>query len=238
MPEGCRPLGSSVNSRVWKFSAGGENYIFKEFLPRGPLEYFKAVLRGTRSEKAVKAGRILTEKGFLTPSTLAFGVKYAGIIPVRNFLVTRFVSEAYGLDAFLKERMKAYAPKEWFMVKCRIMRRLGETIGRLHAEGVVHGDLRPGNVLVKGWEGAEPEFYFIDNERNSLAPSVPHALLLKNLVQLNMVESSLLSRADRARFFKAYISSFPRLSASRRSLAKEVWAATKDRMEKLGVPLA
>jgi len=41
---------------------------------------------------------------------------------------------------------------------------LGTEIGRLHSKKIIHGDLRPNNVLIE--LGADkPIFHFIDNER-------------------------------------------------------------------------
>ena len=85
------------------------------------------------------------------------------------------------------------------------------TIGRLHATGFIHGDLRTSNVLAhKGCDHFE--FSFIDNERNTQHKPAPGKLLLKNLMQLNMHLPSELSRTDRMRFFESWHSQMRALS--------------------------
>jgi GT2 family glycosyltransferase len=232
MPGEWTPLRSSQASKVWKFYFGGEWYVFKEFSPRGPLEFFKSLIKGTRAERAWNGGYILLGRGFLTPSVLARGVKARWGLPTRNFLLTRFVPDTCGLGTILKERVGTLPPEKRLQVKLGLMQRLGRTIGRLHSGGIFHGDLRPDNILVRGWDGDEPCFYFIDNERNSLFEKVPHNLMVKNLVQLNMVHLSLLSRTDRMRFFLAYLSRHPAKLPEKHSLAGEVWAVTEYRMGK------
>ena len=233
--EGWTLVGSSKNSSVWSFSLDGGEYVFKEYLRRGPFESLKALVNGSRAQRAWKAGCLLSEKGFLSPPLVAWGVKSRLGVPSRNFLVTGFVPDTCGLFTLLNEHFPVLAPGERFRIKSVLIPRLGRAIGRLHSEGIIHGDLRLNNILVKGWQGEEPEFYFIDNERNAFFERPPLGLIVKNLVQVGMVTLPWVRRTDRARFFKAYISRLPRLSASRRSLAKEVWAVTKDRVEKLGV---
>ncbi len=70
----------------------------------------------------------------------------------------------------------------------------------MHATGFIHGDLRTSNVLAR-MQGEEFRFTLIDNERNRQIVPPPGKALLKNLMQLNMLLPSDLSRTDRMRFF-------------------------------------
>ena len=95
------------------------------------------------------------------------------------------------------------------------MSRLGETIGKMHAAGIFHGDLRSGNVFVKKVDD-EWEFFLLDNERTKKYNRIRNRLRLKNLVQINMFKEGL-SRTDRMRFFKAYLNENP-------TIDRNVWA--------------
>lgn len=233
MPEGWVQLQSSHNSRVWKFSEDGRVFIFKAFLDRGPLEGVKRIIRGSRAQRAWNGGAMLAERGFLTPPVLAWGVKAAsGGQTTSNFLVTGFIPGAWGLFTFLKERFNAPEGNNFPGIKRRLISAFGRTVGRLHRSGIIHGDLRLNNIMVRNPEGGEPEFYFIDNERNMLFKKAPFKLVIKNLVQVNMVNLPCVGRKDRMGFLSAYLKEFPEIAPFKKELAKRVWNVTEERMRK------
>ena len=247
-------LGSSTSSNVRRFSFGGEDFVLKEFLKRGPLEGAKAMLRGSRARRAWHAAHTLRDRGFMTPPVAAYGESSRAGLQARNFMVTGFIPDASGLHEIICELLpglepeglesegleseglgSGFDPKTVSTIRRRLLRATGETVGRLHSEGLIHGDLRPGNVMARGWDGESPELYFIDNERNeSFEGTPPWGLLVKNLVQLNMVRLPVLSARERARFFCHYIRTFPGLRSRKKELAREVWQVTLKRMEKHG----
>jgi len=101
-------------------------------------------------------------------------------------------------------------------------------VGRMHARGIVHGDLRWGNILVV--EGPErPRFVFLDNERTRQYLRTPKRKVLKNLVQLNFVSDELLTRTERARFWRAYRAEHPTLAGEPRLWIRRVLARTAQR---------
>ncbi|MBI5598228.1 MAG: hypothetical protein HY890_00650, partial [Deltaproteobacteria bacterium] len=246
MPEDWTLVGSSSTSRVWKFRAAGESekglegkgkwYVFKEFLPRGSLESLKARVRGTRAERAWRGGGLLAERGFLTPPLVAWGVKLRGGFPTaRNFLVTGFVPGVSGLFTFLRDRFNTCKGDDRFYIKRRLAIGLGSTIGRMHSGGVIHGDLRLDNIMVtmpEGWGAQGPRFYFIDNERNAVFKKATLKLIIKNLVQVNMVLLPCVTRSDRMRFYLAYLSNNSAMLPLKKTLAAEVWAKTMERLGK------
>ncbi len=233
-PGGWNVIESSHNTEVWAFENGGERYVFKLFLPRNTFESLKAKVRKTRAERAWMAGRTLLERGLLTPPVLAWGVKSTGVLPGCNFLVTRFISDVLGIYKIFRGPLAGLKTGEGFEARRRLMYALGKTIGMLHASGIIHGDLRPDNVLVKDWSGAKPLFYFIDNERNLLFKSkaLPEDMIIKNLVQLNMFRLEMLTRTDRMRFYVSYLRAFPEMMQDKKNLVTEVWRTTEERMKK------
>ena len=72
----------------------------------------------------------------------------------------------------------------------------------MHKLGIFHGDLRAGNILLQHNDQRRC-FFLIDNERTRQFTAIPLRLIIKNLVQLNMVQTGI-TNTDRMRFLKAY----------------------------------
>jgi hypothetical protein len=104
----------------------------------------------------------------------------------------------------------------------------------VHATGFVHGDLRPGNVLaVQTQDGFR--FTLIDNERNTRKTPTPGKMLLRNLMQLNMLPRKDLSRTDRMRFLQAWRRQMRDLSpVEAKILASEAYRWALQRMRARG----
>lgn len=226
-PAGWHPLGSSLNSNVWKFSFGGQWFIFKEFMARSCFESLKGAVRGTRAERAWKAGHVLREKGFNTPPVVAWGAAGRLGLPGRNFFVTRLV-EGMGVAKFVEGLLTKFPKDERLVVKFDVLRRVGELVGRLHSAGISHGDLRLDNIIVNQ-KGGGYEFYLIDNERTRHFESLPYELVVKNLVQMNMIEGAEFSRLVRMRVFRGYLRGNPGLLGRKNTLARDVLSRTAER---------
>ena len=109
---------------------------------------------------------------------------------------------------------------------------LGEAVGRMHRAGIVHGDLRPGNILARKSDGRW-EVFFIDNERTKKWPFLPNRLRLKNLVQINMLPSDV-SKTDRLRFFHAYLLLNPSVRPRYKEWARKAMSITRRRFQQKG----
>jgi hypothetical protein len=221
LPAGWEMVQSSAYARV--ASNPGRGIYYKEFLPRSPLESVKALARGSRATRARKQGDALLWAGFEAPANLAWGRLSGG----REYL---FTGAARGQDvtSWLQTRLASRAG-EALATRRQLLRDLGVHIGRLHATGFIHGDLRPGNVLADLCQGRFL-FTLIDNERTVQRLPPPGRMLLRNLMQLNMLPLATLSRADRMRFFRGWQRQMRYLSPiEARLLAREAyqWAARR-----------
>ena len=179
--------------------------FYKEFLPRSPAESLKALLKGSRATRARKNSEALLQAGFNAPANIVWGQ----LPRAREYLFTQTVP-GVGVRALIKShasKADGLSLLEWR----ELLRQLGMFIGRLHATGFIHGDLRSSNVLAHR-SALRFEFSLIDNERNSYGKPAPGKLLLKNLMQLNMHGLNELSRTDRLRFFHAWHSQMKDLS--------------------------
>jgi len=192
LPEGWEIVPGSPLSRV-AFNARLQIY-FKEFSVRSPLERLRARLLGGRASLARKRNEELRFVGIETPESIAWGPLPGG----GEYL---FMRAAVGQDiaTWLKTALSDRAG-DALASRRQLLAGLGVFVGRLHATGFIPGDLRPTNIVA---ERLEDRFRFtlINNENTVKKLPPPGRSLLNNLIQLNLLPSSALTRTDRMRFF-------------------------------------
>jgi len=228
-------LPSSKFAKVFKFNVylKGKIYslILKQYLNRSFFDILKNSLRPCRAERAFKAGRMLKRYGFFTPDIVAVGRKTFAGIPTGNFLITSQVENSVPLYKMLDIDISQ---------KQQLIKQFGQTVGRMHAAGIFHGDLRLGNVLVKPVVSlSNPKddnrfvFIFLDNERTKKYDKLPHRLRLKNLVQ---VFFSCPNAGDDGKncFLDAYLSQ-QKMKINKDKLFAQIAARVKKRLAAKGV---
>ena len=223
LPKDWEWVKSSSNTIVARHLKQNVAY-YKEYLNRSLFEGLKNLIRTSRCDRARVQGEILRQKGFRSPEILCWGQH-----GYRNFMVTEGVN-ATSLGHFIYKHWEPPLSKDQFHAKRELIKKFGEEIGRLHKEGIFHGDLRLNNILVQQTEMGI-YFYFIDNERNRCFKRIPTRLIKKNLVQVNMVYPSYVTLQDRLRFFMAYSKIYPRFTIEKKeSLMKKVHQHTLRRL--------
>jgi tRNA A-37 threonylcarbamoyl transferase component Bud32 len=197
----------------------------KEYFYRSWWDFVKHLFRRSRARRAMRAGLMLAENGFESPPVIAIGRRKFAFFTTRSFMVTLEVENTRSVYQIVRQARHRSREKRSFA------RALGRTVGRMHAEGIFHGDLRPGNVLARkerdGWR-----IFFLDNERTKRFRRLPKRLRLKNLVQINMFEPGEVSNTDRMRFFKEYWAENKKDEATRTALIKKVLEKTRRRLRK------
>ncbi len=222
---------ASEFARIFKFavefSGSTQQVFYKEYLCRSMWDFAKHIFRTSRANRAFQASLMLQENGFNVPEVIAFGEERNGFFCRRNFLLTREVEDAKQFFLCIRDRCQDLT-KETLRDKRRLIRAFGQTIGRMHAEGIFHGDLRLGNILARqnnsGWQ-----FFFLDNERTRKFLKLPGSLRLKNLVQTNMFREDI-NNTDRLRFLKAYLRENHIIAPIRKLWAKKITTKTNKRL--------
>ncbi len=173
----------------------------KEYLYKNILDAIKHLIKRNHAKRVALATELLSSNGLNAPEILIYGWK-AGL-PFSNhfFTVAREISDSKSVSQTIR---KFESENTDITIRRKFYSALGKEIGKLHAKNISHGDLRSGNILVQENNG-DWIFYYIDNERTQGFKQLPMKLRIKNLVQVNMLRSSAISRTDRLRFFKEYI---------------------------------
>jgi hypothetical protein len=201
-----KALPSSEFSRVCRFNItidGADRDVYiKWCFRKSGLASLKSLIVGSLAKCSYKAEIMLAKNGFDVPVTVAIGESSSGPFHSESFSVTLGIENTKRALDIMRQTREITTPEK--LAGSRdMMRNFGRTIGKMHANGIFHGDLRFGNVLLSP-EGASWRFFFIDNARTKKYILLPFWLRVKNLVQLNISVSGFLSRTDRIRFFREY----------------------------------
>jgi len=239
---------SSKFSRVYKltirFDDVDKGVYFKQYLCRSIWDFIKDFVRASRAKRAFKATEMLGENGFEAPAIIAIGEFRYGLCHTTNFLVTLEIENAEHVYQIISKsqenltteqlRGDAILQKKHEMEtrgKRQLIQALGRTIGRMHAKGIFHGDLRLGNILASQDENRW-RFFFLDNERTRKFYRLPARLQLKNLVQVNMFPPATMSNTDRMRFFREYWVENEETRSKKVALIEKVLKKTRRRLDK------
>jgi tRNA A-37 threonylcarbamoyl transferase component Bud32 len=220
---------SSKFARVYKltvrFDDVDKRVYFKQYLCRSVWDFIKDFVRASRAERAFKAVEMLGENGFDAPAIIAMGKFRYGLYHTTNFLVTLEIEDAKQIYQFISDSKLETRSKR------KLIRAFGQTVGRMHAKGIFHGDLRLGNILARQEKNCW-RFFFLDNERTRKFHRLPARLRLKNLVQVNMFPPAAMSNTDRMRFFKEYWAQNEKAKTKKADLIKKVLKKTRRRLDK------
>jgi len=223
------PIRSSRHTDVMRgrlvFRGRVMDLYIKRFRHRSPIDALKHVVRPSRARRDAIGADRLRSAGLRAPVIAAVADRRIGPMCLESLAITLAVS---GEPLYAYVQRTAACP-ELRPQRHAVLRALGRCVGRMHAAGIVHGDLRPGNVLVDPVT-EPPTFTFLDNERTARHRRIPDPGRLKNLVQINMLPTGL-SRTDRLRFWRAYLAENPTLQPAARIWADRIAAVTARRME-------
>jgi tRNA A-37 threonylcarbamoyl transferase component Bud32 len=237
--EHCGP-GSSVSRVVLEARQGTIDLAVKWNHWRGWRGALSDTLRGSRAARALEGARCLRATGLDHPESLAIAERRRLGLVRESFLLTRFLAGSEPLPAAMPalraapERRRALAYN------------LGDVIGRLHAGGLDHSDLKHSNLLVSS-DGAIA-LLDLDSLIPQRAPIWRRRV--RALGQLEAYATDLypwLPRTDRLRFLASYLRRNPELAGRRRELVDAVAAwvrrrlaawGRKDRSDHIRYPLA
>ena len=183
---------------VWRIAVAGRDYFVKVYHPRGLLHRAKLVWRGPTAVEEWNVGRYAAAFGVgsVVPVACAWtgSLRSAGL----SILITEAVPNARPLSDYWND------VKHDRHLADTLMDSLARLIARAHQCGYRHGDMHPGNILVRsGRTGAT--IHFVDLHKVQTGSSVSLAGVVRNLAQLNQWFRRNASRAWRLRFLVRYL---------------------------------
>ena len=150
----------------------------------------------------------LTERGIDTPPVAAARARKAPGYGHHLALATRRIEGARDFESMLVDVRGGRAQRASLRPA---LRAFGAMVARLHANGFVHADLTPKNVLVELRAEAGPRLWLIDLDRSRIESPLTAAVRRANLGRLwrfvdrrEQRDGRALTRADVARFLRAY----------------------------------
>ncbi|MBM4307573.1 MAG: hypothetical protein FJ123_12665 [Deltaproteobacteria bacterium] len=181
---------------------GGDRICVKQFCYPKLIDRLKEAFRLSKGLKAWIGGNGLRARGISTVQPLGFIEKNDLFGPAESFFVMEAPQGSQELDRYLFKGIDTFEEKRRFIKAC------ANWLFHLHEKNLYHQDMKACNILVLR-EGQMWDFSLLDLEDLQLNSKVDEKRLFKNLLQLNTSIPSLVTRADRLRFFRAYVVQHP-----------------------------
>ena len=165
------------------------NFVVKRYNFKKPLNLLKDFFRPTKARRAFQLGYHLELVKVRTPAVIAVAEHRPLGLALRSYLVMEKIESAIALAEAAQDDP-------------RLAKRLARLIGRMHAEGFTHRDLKASNVLMDG----QGEPWLIDLDGLSFSGDVSARAAVSNLKRLERGLSGkpLDTTANRLRFFREY----------------------------------
>ena len=205
----------------WTDEKVGSAFFVKRLTSRGPIDWLKHLFRLSRGMRALLEGARLESDGFKAPRAVCLVELPSRGSVTESMLVTEDIGDAFNIYDWFHEVRGTLKQKR------HLIAAYGTEVGRMHARGIFHGDMRKSNVLCRV-DDAGYVFYWLDNERNRKYPEIPFIKRIKNLTQVNM-EREGVTLTDRMRFWKAYALAAGVAADDARRIQRGVIAKTQKR---------
>jgi tRNA A-37 threonylcarbamoyl transferase component Bud32 len=183
---------------VYRVRLPGLDCHVKHYRLLGLRSRVRQMLRPVKARREYDISAELSSRGVPTPVPLAWGVEAAGRGPAASWLITETVADAVPLVTFLETQRLQPGIRQKLAIA------VGSFLAGLHASGVLHHDLHPGNLLVR-FEDGRPLLWLIDLHAVRIGQPCRWAARRENLVIFNRYFQLRADRTDRLRFWRAYV---------------------------------
>jgi tRNA A-37 threonylcarbamoyl transferase component Bud32 len=169
----------------------------KHYRPSGLHSQLREFLRRNKAGREAALAVAIRIRGISTPEPIGWGREIGGIGNTGGWLITR-TEPGVPLSTLFESGCQLAAESAH-----ELARELGRFVARLHAAGVVHHDLHPGNILVDS-VSAQPRFSLLDLHAVRIRQACTWPVRRANLVVFNRYFALRASRSARLRFWRSY----------------------------------
>jgi hypothetical protein len=185
-------------------SAGTVIYVKHNLLP-DLRAWLRQLVRPSKARTELNRALAVAACGVQTIEPLALGERQAFLGACDSYLITRSLEDTQTLNTLLATTLIALPPARQAAVRRRLAVALGRFVARLHDAGIRHYDFHAANILVRVDTADQPELFLIDLGPVRVGPTLGWRASRDNLVMLGGWFTTRVSRADRLRFWRAYL---------------------------------
>ena len=178
---------------------------YARYRPRNRWKAFWDRFRHGRALRGWCMGHALRARGIATARPVAVCQVRLGWFRTESFLATEWIEGAENLHIY-GWRLAGLSPAERLRRAAGSAESLGKLVGRMHARGISHGDLKASNVLVVE-RGAEIETRLIDAEDVRIARRLTLRRRVRDLARLvtGIEAHPWVTRSIVCRFLRSYL---------------------------------
>ncbi len=195
---------------------------YQRYRPRNRWKAFWGIFRRSRALRGWRLGHALLLRGIATARPLAVCDVRRPWHRRQSYLATEWIDGAENLHQY-GWRLAGENPPQRLRRAARCAESLGRLIGRMHAWGITHGDLKAANLLVVE-RGEDIQTYLIDAEDVRIARRLTLRRRARDLARLatSITAHPWVSQTILRRFLRSYVRQFPPGSIAWKPLWREV----------------
>lgn len=180
---------------------------YKRVRRRNWLKKITLLFRVNRPLRAWRIGHEFLFRGIPTAKPIAVILPRGAGIGGDTYLVTEWI-QGGAHPAEFSQMLRPFEPRAAASRLHVAARRLGELIGRMHAQNIAHRDLKPGNLLLQDRDD-DVAAYVIDLDGASLRTFITRRIRIRDLSRLafGLHDKPSISLTARLRFLKSYLES-------------------------------
>ncbi len=203
---------------IYRVALDGLTFYLKHYPVPNLRAWLRQLVRPSKARAEYRRTLRVAALGVPTFVPLALGERAGGLIAGESYFLTHSLECTEPLSTFIETTLPGLAPERQTRLRQDLAAELGALVARLHEAGIAHHDLHAANLLIRLDADDRPALYLIDLSAVRLGGPLDWRASRANLVMLNRWFTLRCGRADRLRFWHAYL-------AGRSAESRRGWSA-------------